>query len=108
MDWIAFVSMCWAYIGSAVNVAALWELRRSESGFTETWRALAAGAAAMSFTYANCYAWLVFGSPDRAEWSEVLAYVALFGWPVVWIVPGWALWYATRSGRRMTGGGDVS
>ena len=48
---------------------------------------MSAGTAALTFTYAAAYTWLLLGNPDRAEWSEMLAYVALVGWPVVFVMP---------------------
>lgn len=85
-----------------------WRRLRSGKGqFSHTWSYLSLGTAALTFTYATAYTWLAFGSPDRAEWSEMLAYVALVGWPVVWILPGWATLYAFKVQRRRVEGHEI-
>lgn len=85
-----------------------WRRLRSGKGqFSHTWSYLSLGTAALTFTYATAYTWLAFGSPDREEWSEMLAYVALVGWPVVWILPGWATLYAFKVQRRRVEGHEI-
>lgn len=85
---VAAVAACWAWVAFAVHVSCWHKLRASTAQFSGTWGWMSLGTASITVTYAVAYTWLVFGDPDRAAWSELLGYVALVGWPVVWILPG--------------------
>lgn len=102
---VTAVSACWAWIACATHLVCWRRLSTGKAQFSSTWSWLSLGTAALTFTYATAYTWLVFGNPDRAHWSELLGYVALVGWPVVWILPGWATLYAFRIQRRNIAGG---
>lgn len=101
---VTVVSACWAWIACAVHLVCWRRLRAGKGQFSHTWSYLSLGTAALTFTYATAYTWLAFGNPDREAWSEMLAYVALVGWPVVWILPGWATLYAFKVQRRLAEG----
>jgi hypothetical protein len=120
---VTAVSACWAWIACATHLVCWRRLSTGKAQFSSTWSLLSLGTAALTFTYATAYTWLVFGNPDRAYWSELLGYVALVGWPVVywsellgyvalvgwpvvWILPGWATLYAFRIQRRNIAGGQ--
>ena len=87
MTVINTISACWAWIAVLAHLGVIRSLRGATAGFSQTWVWISASAAAVAFCYAAAYTWLVVGDPDRAAWSEMLAYVALIGWPGAFILP---------------------
>ena len=87
MTIINAISACWAWIGVVAHLYCIVKLRGSTARFARTWVWMSASSAGVAFCYAVAYTWLVVGDPDRAAWSEMLAYVALIGWPGVFVLP---------------------
>ena len=102
---VTAVSAFWAWAAAATHIACVVRLRGSKAPFASTWMWMSAGTAALTSCYGAAYTWLVFGSPDRATWSEMLAYVAFVGWPVVFVMPGAMTLYAYTRTRATESGG---
>jgi len=79
---------------------AFFELYQSRRAWAGTWAAMSLTVIFLAAAYVIGYAWLVFGSPDRARWSETLSLVGVITWPLVWVLPGLIVGWATRKVRR--------
>ena len=96
---VTAVSATWAWLACVLHLVCVWRLRSSTAPFASTWMWMSAGTAALTFTYASAYTWLLLGNPDRSEWSGMLAYVAFVGWPVVFVLPAVMTLVANQAAR---------
>lgn len=100
MSWVPTFSMCMALAAVCAHAWAVRELHLTGRAFSGTWAAMSAMTACLAAAYFIGYAWLVFGDPDRARWSETLSYVGVITWPLVWVLPGLIVGWVARGNRR--------
>ncbi len=84
---IAHATLLSALLAAVVNTFQALATGRYPSPFSNAWVIVHSLIAGISFFYVGAFAWLIWGKPDRAHWSEFLTPVSIISFIVVWSLP---------------------